>query len=532
MKRILIYSPYSYWYLHTLYEITVAHSLKLRGAEPVFVCCDGVYSDCDVAWKAVSPRNAETCRKCTGKATEVFAGMEMPTLFLSAFLNQAERDSARAWANSLTPKEMYEARYLEQPLGQWVISSVHSHFRTDEVETSIPEVAEGFRSYLYSGAIALSALYRIFDQVKPDSCFLFNGRMFSQRICLELALQLGIPTLVHERGFVENSLSLFENDHTHSLSPIEEQWPKWRDTPLNAIETAETAELLEGRETGALKTWQSKFVKAWQNHAEVSREALMKNLGIGPEKRLIGLFNSCEDEGAYLAKQRTIIEPKEWIERTIRYFAARPEFHLIFRVHPNMAGVTGKNENFLKWLREYVETNPHSGLSVIWPGDPVNTYRLIDYCELCLTLGSTVSLEAAVRGCPSLVAKRAHFYQRGFATDLADAADYEQTLDRMIGQPITREQVRLAFRFAHTYFFRLGVRFPLVQVERVHEARPAYSRIEELAPGKDHSLDQICNWLLEGTPLYPEPGAHAQRSQAEEDLIDQVLARRARVSGC
>ena len=50
--KVLCYSPHNRWVVHGHWDMTIAHGLRNRGAEVRYVMCDGLFSDCDVYWKA------------------------------------------------------------------------------------------------------------------------------------------------------------------------------------------------------------------------------------------------------------------------------------------------------------------------------------------------------------------------------------------------------------------------------------------------------------------------------------------------
>ena len=57
MSRILIFSPYQLWEIHTVYEETIAKACHVRGATIEYLLCDGLLPECDQHWdsKTSSP---------------------------------------------------------------------------------------------------------------------------------------------------------------------------------------------------------------------------------------------------------------------------------------------------------------------------------------------------------------------------------------------------------------------------------------------------------------------------------------------
>jgi len=67
--------------------------------------------------------------------------------------------------------------------------------------------------------------------------------------------------------------------------------------------------------------------------------------------------------------------------------------------------------------------------------------------------------------------------------------------------------------------------FPAIKVVGLYEAEQNYSGPQDLAPGKDYSLDRICNFLIEGHPLFECPTREERsRTTADEDAFFEELA--------
>jgi len=70
MARVLAFTPYAAWRIHTLYETTITRACRLRGAEVTHLLCDGVLSECDMYIAAISPsgRPFDLCTRCQAGA--------------------------------------------------------------------------------------------------------------------------------------------------------------------------------------------------------------------------------------------------------------------------------------------------------------------------------------------------------------------------------------------------------------------------------------------------------------------------------
>ena len=290
--RVLCYAPYNRWALHGMWEMTILHAARLRGAEVEYVMCDGLYSDCDQFWGAIDPRPPNACSICQAMTTRLAADMGMDYRWLGRYLTLEDGREARRWAQSLPAEQLLGAVYGEWRVGDWVASSVHSHFRRSELDVADPAIEAGLRSYAYSGLIACFALDRLMQECRPDVMLLFNGRQSSTRVAFELARARGIRVVAHERGPRHETLTLFENTTSLSLKQIHQSWRDWSEVPLTSHELEDIARYMAEREHGRGMGWTA-FSAPPQPLDEVRTR-----LGLRPERPTWVLFTSSDDEVA------------------------------------------------------------------------------------------------------------------------------------------------------------------------------------------------------------------------------------------
>jgi len=515
--RVLCYAPYNRWALHGLWEMTILRALKLRGAQVEYVMCDGLYTDCDLYWEAVLPRPADACAHCQADVARLAASMGMDYRWLGRYLTTDEAREAKRWAASLAPEELLTATHGEWRVGQWVLSSVQSHFRRNHIDVSDPAIERGMRSYLYSGLIACFALDRLLEESAPDVFVVFNGRQSSPRVALELARTRGIRVVLHERGVRPETLTLVEDASCNSLRPVRRCWSEWGDVPLTSEELQDAVGLMAAREHGRELGWRA--LSAPLQPLDDVRE----RLGLRVDRPTWVLFTSSDDEvagddeyGSQFASQR------EWIERTIEHARRHQEIDLVIRVHPNTGSrrSTGANRVQLDEMRRLAENLPPN-VRMIDADEEVSSYSLMDLCSVGLVWVSTAGLELACKGKNVVVAAGNRVAGTSFVHTVANRESYEDLLDSLIGLPVaavSAEIKRLALRFAYCLFFRLPIPFPLITMPDPHTGELAYDSLDALLPGREPGLDRCCRIVIEGEPVCLPPGqAERARSTAAEE---------------
>ena len=310
--------------------------------------------------------------------------------------------------------------------------------------------------------------------------------------------------ITHERGYLDNSLALMENANCKALQPIKQLWRDWGAVPLvpQELETIKTymKQRQFGKNLGGLV-----FSPPPQNLEKVRQE-----LGLSQEGSVWVLFTSSEDEvisaeewGGPFARQI------DWLKQTVAFVAQHPQVNLVIRAHPNTAGkrAVGNNLGQLQELEELRALLPPN-VRMVLPDAPVSSYSLMDLATLGLVYSSTVALEMVCKGKTVIVAGGNLISDLPFAQTVAAVADYNQMLTTQLDLPVlvvSQEIQRLAYRYAYALFFRWTIPFPLVQDGGPFGSKMTYHSLNDLAPGRDSSLDRIALIILEGEPVCPPP---------------------------
>jgi hypothetical protein len=440
----------------------------------------------------------------------------MPFEWLGRYVLPADLREAERWAVSIRVDELDRARYGEWKVGEWVKSSVHSHLRDPELDLHSPETERAFRSYLYSGLVACMGLSRLMDDYRPDRLVVFNGRMSSTRVALELARNRGIPVTCHERGSRDESLRLYQNENAHSIEFAKKMWRDWGSVPLSRSELEEVDRYLSARAEGKDTGWKP------FNPPREDLDTVRSQLNLEENRPLWTLFPSSEDELiASEGWESPFTGQMQWIDRTLEFVTRNPGIDLVIRAHPNIGGkrATGTNQRQMEQLLALRARLPQNA-RLVMPEDDINSYSLMDLATVGLVFQSTVGWEMACKGKTVVVAGNCLCYGLPFVLNVNESAHYEGILGSVMSLPLRHIDPgvrRLAYRFSYGLNFRCNIHFPLVKMPDPHTGALAYSSLDELVPGRDPSLDRVAQIILEGESVWPLPSpAESARSDVDE----------------
>lgn len=518
MSNLLVFSPYAERPHFTAYEGTIAKACQLRGATVEYLLCDGLLPECDMHWDSFplhQPRPLDICERCQAGAKARIAEFSLPHSWLGEFITNSEREEAFAWAQSLSPAAICKATYLNYPIGEWVQSSIFSYFRQYPADLSNWRVVNAYRGFLLSGALVSLGLRRYLKTHSVDCSLLFNGRQSITRVAFEILREAGIRVLTHEMPFYQSGhIMVKPNARCWSNQPFTEFWNQWGKVPLTRRALKQTLKWLIDRRYGRNLSW-------YAYNPSISFDASLRGrLGIGEGRKVMALFTSSTEETAGDPELESAYQSQlTWVRDVIDWGGKRNDVDLVIRVHPHLAGKTGlvrasDEFQFFSGLRERTPAN----IRIVMPDEPLNSYALMEAADVGLTFGSTVGLEMAMLGKPVVLAAR-NFYEVGeHIICVRSKESLPEDLERSLGASVSQERRREAFRLAYYYAFMFELPFPLVSVFGIMDVKRNYSEMDELLPGRDRTLDQICNYLLGLGPLFEAPSeSDKSRTASEED---------------
>ena len=165
------------------------------------------------------------------------------------------------------------------------------------------------------------------------------------------------------------------------------------------------------------------------------------------EKNVVSMFTSSEDEFFAINDKASYGSFETQYDAAIMIASAceKNGDPFVVRLHPHLAI---KHEHWKKvWdfdkLREL-------GAHVIMPEDPVDSYALIDTSKAVITCGSTVGIEAAFSGRPSLMIGKYYATVVGICTSADTADDIKQFLKEPTVRPGARDKAILFASYALT----------------------------------------------------------------------------------
>jgi len=209
---------------------------------------------------------------------------------------------------------------------------------------------------------------------------------------MEAAAATDIPCLIHERGCNMHHYSVrpfMPHDFEKIQIELINHWTKAVDeNPVSAMEIAHN--FFRSRRQGAQQGWFS-----------MTKDQVKGCLPeIDKDKKIVTYFTSSDDEYKAVGD---IVKWNHWkdqdhcLKDIVDICSSDNKLQLIVRIHPHMQS---KHPSDLQAILGYCMNHP--GVIVIPPESPVDSYALIDSSDIVVTAMSTIGIESAYWGTPSI----------------------------------------------------------------------------------------------------------------------------------
>jgi hypothetical protein len=300
------------------------------------------------------------------------------------------------------------------------------------------------------------AMQTLLDQNRYDAVVIPNGAILEFAVVYELARARHIPTITFERSERRDHIIACV-DQQAVFNPLDELWAGDVPHTLDPERAKRVSRLMARREA---PNWQDEFIWAGQLAHTRERDDLLAELDLCPDRPIALLCTNLAWDSAVIGRSAVFRTMAQWIGETAAWFAARPQYQLIVRCHPaeNHYPTNEPTEGVL--AARFPQLPPN--LRLIRASDKVNTYGLMPLANVGIVFTSTIGIEMACRGLPTVVAGKVHYREKGFTTDPPDPASYFRAVDQALAAPLRRTRLRSRqAELAKCYLDLLYHRWPL-----------------------------------------------------------------------
>jgi len=443
--KVVVFSTHITWPYHYETELEIMQTHLDQGHEVIQLVCNASYGICDTNME----HNPFKCMFCISRRK---AGVSMlqgkvKVKEILDYAGEKERHESMNLPVSFESLDHLQTLQLGNfPIGYAVGSTLVSLLR----DTSLDFVAnKGKLSQLLKhAALTYLTCKKFLQEEKPDLVYVFNGRFPNPRAMLSACLEAGITCNTHERGFNYAHYELFPDHLPHDWNfrrkMVEEAWEKAEEPKRSELGHAFFTDRKKGKEQG------------WHSYVKNQKTGAMPE-GWNPNLHNIVIFNSSEDEFISLGDDwKNKLYPSQYnaIRRICRDLKDHPDVRVYLRCHPNLAGASEQEKRELESMKL-------EHLVYIAPDDPISTYTLVDNASVVMTFLSTVGIEAAYWGKPSVLAGPSLFAELG---STYNPQSHEEVIELLLNKNLPAKSNMGALIYGH-YLNSFGRKFKYFEPE-------------------------------------------------------------------
>lgn len=472
--RVMIYTPVVLWPVHFETDLEIARRYLDDNWEVTFLQCRRSLPVCTQNRGHIRT----VCYNCMSRYSAGITWLGPGKVDVQDFLFLAEEErKAIAYLAKLSFTTVEEVRAIVLDgveVGVAALSTLITLIRTPQ-----PDVVKNRALIIKYLQAAATSFYSVRNQIRfhcPDAFVLFNGRFAELFGALRAAQGESIALFVHERSGVLERYSLTPDVSPHDLSTakriIEEIYAGsvLPDTDKQTIASG----WYDDRRAGKSQSWYS-----FSSHHQ---SGLLPPFS--PGKLKIAIFNSSEDEMEAFEEWKNPLyaSQTDGLRLIISFIEQLGTFQCFLRIHPNLAGFDNAQTRDTERL-----ALDHPTLTVIAADSPVSSYELIDACDLIITFGSTVGIEAAFAGKHSVLLGRSQYESLGCCSVPSSHVEFIILLSRfakgdteLFPDPVARREGAIKYGF---YYKEWGHLYRYVKpVSVVKSVMLAHGQEVELKP--------------------------------------------------
>ncbi len=186
-----------------------------------------------------------------------------------------------------------------------------------------------YKLRLHRNQSAAIAAFSYLRRHNPDVIILPNGTILEFGVIYQVARFLGIPTVTYEFGEQRDRIWLAQNAEV-MRQDTSDLWKARQNQPLSEDQLSLVRRLFSSRQRGSL--WEN-FARRWQGVPSEGGAQVRQTLGLD-QRPIVLLATNVIGDSLTLGRQVFSDSMTEWLERTVKYFATRPDVQLVARIHP------------------------------------------------------------------------------------------------------------------------------------------------------------------------------------------------------
>jgi hypothetical protein len=419
-----------------------------------------------ITYSATQAEKEEVCRSCNRRSNLLKKTFKFEDRKLEDLLPQEELDLIEVLMGNVDRSNWYKFVFNEAPLGKMAFYDFSLAHKLNSVEIPINLWSE-YLSNLRSSLRTYFAVRNLIRSSEARLLVTYNGMYATNNTAAFAARQFGLKTWsLHAGQHLSERYGTICAYESQTLPVFSYEKQEWKTSINKEIHPDAASRVTE--HLLQLFRASNRFVYSAPS-GFTDLEDIKKVLSISSDKKILLATMSSADEIfaaslAGLLKESDVkplfADSNEWIQFLISEIGARPDLHLIIRVHPRE--FPNKRETVLapsvKKLKETLKDLPPN-VTVNWPDQNVSLYDLAHLVDVVLNSSSSAGLELSALGIPVVLYQVQHMlaYDASIHRPVEGRENYMKRVDEALKTGWSIDNTRMAFRWWGFLFSRVAI---------------------------------------------------------------------------
>jgi len=516
LKSKILIAPVSGFGTHALnFESVIGTSLRKRGHLVEVLKCNKSLLSC--AWNifgthkhiedeferyAFSPSKNLMCENCSKKVDNICDSYGVNTLNLYDFFDSGDYKSAVNTIKDCKYGEYRDFVYKGVPVGEHAYSTyLRTRLRGDLSESEFDLWI--YKRLLLSSIIYVDELLRMFAEKEFDVVVATHGLYIEHGALMDVAKSIDIRVVIYGFSY-RNHCVHFSHQDTYHREMMHEDNSVWKNYNLSDDEIKKIDGYIKNKDMGHkggvdVVVYNEKPLHDWS--------AISQHLGLDSGKKKATLYTNVLWDAQIYYSNNPFMNIVDWIIFTINQFSKLSEWELIIRIHPAESKIGYTQQPIKEEIMRHFDTLPKN-IKIVNPESSISSYVLAKNSSLALVYASNIALEIATTTTPVVVCGEAFCRGKGFTHDVNDINEYVELIKNIDSvEKNSDKKIRLALQYAHHWFFRRMIFFPLIKGHAMKNNPKdilTFDQVNFLAKGRNKNLDLIIDGIVDGKPFIAE----------------------------
>ena len=479
--KVLLYAGISSMFVTHL-EILLYHLLRQRGFDVDYLVYDGSVPIFEtVTNKTPDPDTAPSRNWRCGKRMLDAARVQYCNIPISSHAGTLVEEAEDV-------ETILNFEYDGIDFGNIVQGTLYRYCQSTEFGPDVDVVARKMLHTALSNYLCANERYA---EHNYDFMLFSHGINITWQPVVEFCQRNMVPFVCYDRAKVKEHCN-FNMNQTSADWSFESAWLRHSEQELDEVELATAKTYLQDRELQRGDVFAFNSAPRAEN---ISSEK--QRLGIPLDRSCITFFSNLIWDAANVSRDIAFDSFLDCMIKSIEYFADRDDVQILIRPHPAET-LIGTKAGYWDLVVDHFGDQLPGNVTLISPKDEVNSFTMIDISTIGVVNTSTVGLEMAMLGKPTLLVAETHYRGKGFTNDVTSPEHFFECAENALKNPLLpEEQCRLAMKYFYMMMFLYQKHMP-VRYQNDRFSGYSAATFDEL--DSSEPIVRIVDQLVDGLP--------------------------------